>query len=123
MEKKSMATETGTEAGDGRGSAAHGTRDLAISGTGLEESGDGTEQLRALEVIEQREAVLGEGASTEQTEESGDAPAAPGEVCAVATDRETTAGAPMLGAGGPGTEAGAEIVHSFEGGSGPAHEG
>jgi hypothetical protein len=29
----------------------------------------------------------------------------------------------MLGAGGPGAEAGPEIVHSFDGGSWPAHEG
>jgi hypothetical protein len=62
-----------------------------MGGAGLQEGGDGTEELRALEVVEKREAVLGEGAAAALAEESGDPPAAPGEVGAMETDRETAA--------------------------------
>jgi hypothetical protein len=123
LEKQSMAAESSAEAGDGGGSAAHGTGNLAMGGAGLEKGRDGTEQLRALEVIEQREAVLGEGAAAAETEKARDAPAAKGEVGAVETDRETAASAAMFGAGGPGAEAGPEIVQSLDGGSWPAHGG
>ena len=73
-----MAAESSAEAGDGGGSAAHGTGNLAMGGAGLKEGSDGTEELRALEVIEQREAVLGEGAAAAETEKARDAPAAKG---------------------------------------------
>ena len=118
-----MATKAGAQAGDGGGGAAEGACDLAMGGSGLEQGGDGAEELRALQVIEKREAVLGEGAAATPAEEARDAPAATGEVGAVEANREMSGGAPMFGAGGPGAEAGSEIVHSFEGGPGPAHEG
>lgn len=123
MEKESMAPETGAEAGYGGGSAAEGTGDLAMSGAGLKECGDGTEELRALEVVEEGEGVLGEGPSTAKAAEPGDAAAAAGEVGAVQADGEGAATAAMLGTGGPGAETGMEIEHSFEGGSRPVHTG
>jgi hypothetical protein len=41
----------------------------------------------------------------------------------VGTDREAAAVALVLRAGAPGAEAGSEVVHSFEWGARPAHEG
>jgi hypothetical protein len=123
VQEKSMATEAGAQAGDGGRGAGEGARDLAMGGAGLEQGGDGAEELRALQVIEKREAILGEGTAAAPAEEARDAPAATGEVGAVETDRETAGGASMFGAGGPGAEAGPEIVHSFEGSTGPAHDG
>jgi len=93
-----------------------------MSGTGLKESGDGTEEFRPLEVIEERKTVLGERPSAPLAEESRNAPAAPGEVGAVQADRKTTTTAAMLGAGSPRAESGLKIVHSLEGGLWPLHE-
>jgi len=123
VEEESMAAETGAESGDGRGSAPERAGNLTMGSPGLEERGDAPEELRALEVVGQREGVLGEGATTAQAEESGDAAAAAGEEGPVESDREEAASAAMLGTGRPGAETRMEIEHSFEGGSRPAHAG
>ena len=117
-----MAAKTGAEAGNRGRRAAHRSGDLTMSGTGLKESGDGTEELRPLEVIEERKTVLGERPSAPLAEISSYAPAASGEVGAVQAERKTTMTAAMLGAGGPWAESRLKIAHSVEGGSWPLHE-
>ena len=122
MQKNGMAAEAGAEARDGGGGAGEGARNLAMCGAGLEEGGDGTEQLRALQIVKKRKTALGEGAAAAQAEEPRYAPAVVGEVGAMESNREAAAVAPMLRAGGPGAEAGPEILHAFKGGAWPAHE-
>ena len=120
QQKQRVPPEPGAEARDGGRGAAEGAGDLAVGGAGLQSRGDRQDELGALEIEGDREALPGEGAAAGGAAEARHRRASPGGVGTVAPE----AGAlcpDVRRTLGPGAEAGIEMLQSLDRGAWPVH--